>query len=217
VSIIATRNGHPVRYETNRLSQDVYWHHQKYYDDAMKTPIFTTKSNSYQTTIQILQQQIAAPTAQQCMDAIREYAEPTTTTNEIRDASMGAAISSRGGNGGRPGGCGGRGSGCECARRNGRQKHTCTYCKPDNHTTKACAKRKHTDIDRNTGGKNTGGTNTGSINNPTHDKCTCAHSGLSGHYKSDMIHFKRALDQCIKVHKCTASALFATAGDRNLI
>jgi hypothetical protein len=40
-------------------------------DDAMKTHIFTHLSNSYQTTIQILEQRIPAPKAQQCMDAIR--------------------------------------------------------------------------------------------------------------------------------------------------
>jgi hypothetical protein len=41
-------------------------------DDTMKTHIFTTLSNSYETTIQILPQWIPAPTAQQCMDAICE-------------------------------------------------------------------------------------------------------------------------------------------------
>jgi hypothetical protein len=44
-------------------------------DDAMKRPIFITLANSYETTIQILEQRIPAPTAQQCMDANREYAE----------------------------------------------------------------------------------------------------------------------------------------------
>ena len=44
-------------------------------DDAMKTHNFTTLCNSYETTIQILEQQIPMPTAQECMDAIRKYAE----------------------------------------------------------------------------------------------------------------------------------------------
>ena len=70
-------------------------------DDAMKTHIFTTLSKSYETTIQILEQRIPAPTARQCMDAIREYAKRTTLTNEIGDASTGAALYSRGGNRGR--------------------------------------------------------------------------------------------------------------------
>jgi len=43
-------------------------------DDAMKTHIFTTLSNSYETTIQILEQRIPATMAQQCMVAIRDYA-----------------------------------------------------------------------------------------------------------------------------------------------
>jgi len=41
-------------------------------DDVIETHIFTTPSNSYETTIQNIEQGIAAPTAQQCMDAIRE-------------------------------------------------------------------------------------------------------------------------------------------------
>jgi len=77
-------------------------------DDAMKIQIFTTQFNSYETTIQILAQRISAPTAQQCMDAIRGYAEPTTLTQEIGDASTGAALYSHGGNHGRGGRGGGR-------------------------------------------------------------------------------------------------------------
>jgi hypothetical protein len=52
-------------------------------DDAIKTHLFTTLSNSYETTIQIHEQLILAPTAQQCMDAISEYAARTTLTKEI--------------------------------------------------------------------------------------------------------------------------------------
>jgi len=44
-------------------------------DDTMQTHIITTLSNSYETTIKIREQRIPAPMAQQCMDAIREYAE----------------------------------------------------------------------------------------------------------------------------------------------
>jgi hypothetical protein len=65
-------------------------------DDAMKTHIITTLSKSYETIIQILEQRIPAPTTQQCMDAIREYAKRTTQTNDIGDASTGAALYSRG-------------------------------------------------------------------------------------------------------------------------
>ena len=102
-------------------------------NDAMKTNICTTLSNSYEMTIQILEQRIPAPSAQQCMDVICEYAERTTLTKEIGDAATGAALYSRGGNCGHGGQGGGRGGG----RGNGRQKHKCTYCKMDNHTTEA--------------------------------------------------------------------------------
>jgi len=110
-------------------------------DDTMKTHILTTLSNSYATTIQILEQSIPAPTAQQCMDAIREYAERTTLTKEIGGASTRAALYSRGGNRGRGRQDGGQGGGHGGGRGNGRQKHKCTYCKMDNHTTEACGKR----------------------------------------------------------------------------
>ena len=179
----------------------------------MKTHIFTTLSNSYETTILILEQRIPAPMAQQCMDAICKYAERTTLTKEIRDASTGAALYSRGGNCGRGGQGGGRGGG----RGNGRQKHKCTYCKMHNHTTEACGKRKHAENDTNTASTNTGGTTTGGTNTSRNDERTCYHCGLSGHFKSDCIHFKRARDQRNKVNKGTASASLATAGDRDLM
>jgi len=90
----------------------------------------------------------------------------------------------------------------------------------DNHTTKACGKRKHAENDTNTGGTNTGGTNTGGTNTggtntSRNDERTCYHCGLSGHFKSDCIQFKRARDQRNKVNKGTAS--LATAGDHDLI
>jgi len=44
-------------------------------DHAMKTEMFTTLSTSYETTVQSLEQQIAAPTARQCMDVHHKYAE----------------------------------------------------------------------------------------------------------------------------------------------
>jgi hypothetical protein len=80
-------------------------------NDAMKTHIFTALSNSYETTIQILEQRIPNPTAQQCMDAICEYAERTTLTKKIGDASTTAALYSHGGNRGRGGQGAGRGGG----------------------------------------------------------------------------------------------------------
>ena len=41
----------------------------------MQTHIFTTVSSSFEMSIPILQQQILAPLAQQCMDVICEYAK----------------------------------------------------------------------------------------------------------------------------------------------
>jgi hypothetical protein len=70
-------------------------------NDAMKTHIFTTISNLYEMTIQNLEQRIPAPTAEQFMDAIHEYAKRTTLTKDIGDASTGPALYSRGGNRGR--------------------------------------------------------------------------------------------------------------------
>jgi len=142
------------------------------------------------------------------MDAIRKYAERTTLTKEIGDASTGAAVYSRGGNRGR----GGQGGGYGGGRGDRRQKHKCTYCKMDNHTTEACGKRKHSENDTNTGRTNTGSTNTS-----RNDERTCYHCGLSGHYKADCIRFKRARDQRKNVNNGTASASLATAGDCDLI
>jgi len=100
----------------------------------------------------------------------------------------------------------------------------------DNHTTKACGKRKHAENDTNTsgthtggtntggtntGGTNTGGTTTGSTNNSRNDEHTCYHCGISGHFKSNCIHFKHAWHQRNEVNKGTTS--LATAGDRDLI
>jgi len=170
----------------------------------MKKHIFTTRSKSYEMTIQILDQQIPAPMAQQCMDAIREYAERTTLTNQIRDASTRAALDSCGGNRGRGSGHGRGGGGCGRGggRRNGRQKHECTYCKMGNHTTETCGKRKHAESDTNTS---------------RNDEPICNNCGLTGHCKADCVHFKRARDQRNKVIKGKASASLATAGDRDLI
>jgi hypothetical protein len=83
-------------------------------DDAIKTHIFTTLSNSYETTIHMLQQRIHAPTAQQCMDAICEYPQRTTLTKVFGDASTGAALYTSSGNHGH-GGWG--------AERGGRRGH----------------------------------------------------------------------------------------------
>jgi hypothetical protein len=61
-------------------------------DDAMKTHIFTTLSNSYETTIRIVEQRIPEPTAKQSMGAIREYAEQTTLTKDIGDGPTGVTL-----------------------------------------------------------------------------------------------------------------------------
>jgi hypothetical protein len=64
----------------------------------MKTQLNTNLSNTYETTIQILEQRIPAPMAQHCMDAIVEYADRSTLTKEIGDASTGAGLFTSGGN-----------------------------------------------------------------------------------------------------------------------
>ena len=72
----------------------------------------------------------------------------------------------------------------------------------DNHTTEACGKRENAESHSNTS---------------RNDERTCYHCCLTGHFKADCIHFKRARDQHKKVKKGTASVLFATAADRDLI
>jgi len=137
------------------------------------------------------------------MDMIREYAEWTTLTKKIGNASTGAALYSHGGNCGHGWRGGGRGGG----QGNGRQKHKCTYCKMENHTTKAFGKRKHAENN----------TNTGNTNTSRNNERTCYHCSLSGQFKSDCIHFKHAWDQRTKINRGTASASLATVGDRDLI
>jgi len=173
-------------------------------DDTMKTPIFTTQSNSYETIIQILEQRIPAPTAQQCIDAISEHAELTTLPNEFGDPSTRAGLYSRGGNRGRGSGHGrgGQGGGSGCGRGNGRLKHQCTFCKMDNHTTEECGKRKNTESDTNTS---------------RNDERTCFYCGPTGRFEADCVHINRARDQRNKVDKGTASPSLATIADRDLI
>jgi len=171
----------------------------------MKTHSLSKLSTSYETTIQILEQQIPAPTAQQCMDVIHKYTEWTTLTKETGEASSRADQCSRGGN------CGRRrcGQGCRhrAGRGNGRKKHQSRHCKMDNHTTKACRRRKPTENVTNTGDTNTSNT----------EESTCYHCGLLGQFKTDCINFKRAWDQFNKVITGKLSVALATAGDRNLI
>jgi len=90
-------------------------------NDAKKTHMFTTLSNSYEMTIQILEQCISAPTAKQCMDVIGEYAKWTTLIKDIGEASARAALYICGGNRGHRGWSDGRAAG----RGNTRQEHSC--------------------------------------------------------------------------------------------
>jgi hypothetical protein len=53
-------------------------------DDTMKTHIITTLSDSYEKTIEILEQRISAALAQQCMDGICKYFGRMTQSKEIR-------------------------------------------------------------------------------------------------------------------------------------
>jgi hypothetical protein len=65
-------------------------------DDTINTPIFTTVSISYETTLKILEQQIPCPTPQQSMHAICNYAKRMTLSKEFGDASTRAALYSHG-------------------------------------------------------------------------------------------------------------------------
>jgi len=88
-----------------------------------------------------------------------------------------------------------------------RQNSRCTYWEMGNHTTEVCGKRQHKD----------NGPNTDVTNTSRNYKRTSYHSGLSRHFKSACIHFKRARDQGNKVNKGPASASIATEGDCDLI
>ena len=111
--------------------------------DAMKAPLLPTLSNSYETTILTLAQQIPAPKAQHSVDLLREYAEWTTLNKDIGGMSTRAALYTHC----RHRGCGsghchtGNGAGWGARQGNRRQKDKYTYCKMDNDTTEACEKR----------------------------------------------------------------------------
>jgi len=100
----------------------------------MKTHIFSTMPKEFETTIKILEQQIAVPTAQQVMDRLREDADRTEFAKEIGDESTGSALYSH---------CGGYGKRGERAnfgrdRGNDDKEYSCTHCKMNNHTTESC-------------------------------------------------------------------------------
>jgi len=56
----------------------------------MKINIFTTLTNSYDMTIQILEQRLPTHTAQQYMDEFCKYAERRTLTAELHTTFTGA-------------------------------------------------------------------------------------------------------------------------------
>jgi len=173
----------------------------------MKTHIFTTVPNSYQTTIQILEQWMLASIAQQGMDVIRAYAKWMTLTIAIGDASSGVALYfNRGNHGhGHDGGVCGQGGRQWSIQPNALKKYKCTYCKMDYHTTTANRQWQCTEI------------NTHNIDTTTsrNDKQTCYHCGLPEHLQADCNHFKHARDQCNKQNQDIAS--ITTARDRDLI
>jgi hypothetical protein len=167
-------------------------------DYAVKTHIFTTLSNSDETTIQNLQQGIPAPSAQQFMNAILEYA----ITKDIGDASTAVAQYSHGGNGGQRRQCGGQCGGHGGGRGNGCQNHNCTYCKMDNRTTEACVEREDAESD---------------TSSARYEERTSYRFGLTGHFEANCVQFNRARVHRNKVNKETASASLGKAEDRDLI
>ena len=138
-----------------------------------------------------------------------EVSELVQVTNAAEGlyASHSSGCGNRGGRRGRGRGKGGRSTyGARRNAGNGRS-YRCTHCRMDNHTTTECSKPNRP---------------TRSSNNATKiddTERTRYHCGLSGHFKADCIHRKRAQEQRNKVRKSgSATAAIAIAdGDRDML
>jgi len=144
------------------------------------------------------------------MHDLLEAETTASLTNELGDASTGAALfTQRGGYRGRGRVHGGRGGRGRRVGHGGHGGHSgssgtgdsheskCTYCKIDSHTTDACRKRKRAQEGGNNGGN---------------DECICFQCGLPGHVEVDCVSYKR-IKEWWKVKKATATAALATTGD----
>ena len=186
-------------------------------DQAFRGHIYKTLKSApkHHTIITILQMQQPPPSREEVMRTIRTNEEETKVSElvDVSDAAAGlyaSHSSGRGNRGGRRGS--GRGRGGRSPYGAGRntdsgRSYRCTHCRMDNHTTTECGKLNRP---------------ARSSNNATKiddSERTCYHCGLSGHFKADCIHRKRAQEQRNKVRKSgSATAAIATAdGDRDML
>ena len=114
-------------------------------DETINTHIFTALPKEFKTTINIFEQQLPVPNAQQVMDRLREDAVWTELAQKIRDESTGSAPCSHRGGHGKHGGRGnteGHGRGNFGRDRRGNKnddiESSCTHCKMNNHTNESC-------------------------------------------------------------------------------
>jgi len=99
-------------------------------NETMKIDIFSTLPKEFETTINLLAQQIPVPTAQQVMDRLRDDVDQTEFAKEVIDESTGSGLYNwhrrGGGNFGRD-------------RGKDDKEYSCTYCKMKIQTAKAVA------------------------------------------------------------------------------
>jgi hypothetical protein len=154
-------------------------------DESMKTHIFSTMPNEFETTIKIPEQQISVPTAQQVMGRLREDADRTLLTMEIGDESTGSALYSHRGGYGRRGGRGNFGR----DRGNDDKEYSCMHCKMNNHTTESYSILKRL---------NSG---SGGFNRKMSEEVLCFHCGKPGHTRAECHSRQRGLEAQNKVNK----------------
>jgi len=125
------------------LRKKLIWSAKAISDKTMKTHIFFAIPKEFETTIKILEQQIALPMAQQVMDHLRENTVRTELAMEIGDESTGSALYShrgdhnRRGRGGHEWGRARENFVRDCANRDDKE-YSCTHCKMNIHTTERC-------------------------------------------------------------------------------
>lgn len=61
-------------------------------NETMKIDIFSTLPKEFETTINLLAQQIPVPTAQQVMDRLRDDVDQTEFAKEVIDESTGSGL-----------------------------------------------------------------------------------------------------------------------------
>jgi len=146
----------------------------------------------------VLKHRRPLPTPEEAMHDLLEEETTASLTNELGDASMGAALfCPHGGYCGR--GCGGRSVHSGHSGNSGTgdsHKSKCTHCKIDSHTTDACWKRKHAQE----GGNN------------RNDERICFQWALPGHIKVDCISYQH-IQEWWRGKKASATTALATTED----